>query len=182
LRHLPLHQAEPQPRALISRASLKHDVSAPQRSPMDGAEISPSQLPQQEAVSHSENQKDQQEDSVGVKAALALLKAYKAAISPLLPPSCRFLPTCSGNRQGWCCGGGSGQNCSVLLCHSHAMQLKDAVLRSPAVYAMEAFQQHGVSKGFVLTAWRLLRCTPWGNSGYDPVCWPPPGLEAIFKA
>jgi len=24
-----------------------------------------------------------------------LLKAYKVAISPLLPPSCRFTPTCS---------------------------------------------------------------------------------------
>ncbi|HEX8707782.1 MAG TPA: membrane protein insertion efficiency factor YidD [Pyrinomonadaceae bacterium] len=24
-----------------------------------------------------------------------LLKFYKAAISPLLPPSCRFVPTCS---------------------------------------------------------------------------------------
>lgn len=46
---------------------------------------------------------------------------------------------------------------------------------------MEAFQRYGVGKGFVLTAWRLLRCTPWGNSGYDPVRWPPAGLEAIFK-
>lgn len=27
--------------------------------------------------------------------ALALLRAYKFAISPLLPPSCRFTPTCS---------------------------------------------------------------------------------------
>jgi len=26
---------------------------------------------------------------------LALLRAYKAYISPLLPPACRFLPTCS---------------------------------------------------------------------------------------
>ena len=31
-----------------------------------------------------------------VKSALiALLKLYKAGISPLLPPSCRFVPTCS---------------------------------------------------------------------------------------
>lgn len=27
--------------------------------------------------------------------ALFLLRAYKLAISPLLPPSCRFTPTCS---------------------------------------------------------------------------------------
>ncbi len=26
---------------------------------------------------------------------LLLLRFYKAAISPLLPPSCRFIPTCS---------------------------------------------------------------------------------------
>jgi len=45
---------------------------------------------------------------------------------------------------------------------------------------MDAFQKYGVSKGFVLTAWRLLRCAPWGNRGYDPVRWPPPGLEPLF--
>ncbi len=26
---------------------------------------------------------------------VALLKIYKAAVSPLLPPSCRFVPSCS---------------------------------------------------------------------------------------
>ena len=26
---------------------------------------------------------------------ISLLKIYKAALSPLLPPSCRFVPTCS---------------------------------------------------------------------------------------
>ncbi|MEA2175442.1 MAG: uncharacterized protein QOD00_3034 [Blastocatellia bacterium] len=26
---------------------------------------------------------------------VSMLKLYKAAISPLLPPSCRFVPTCS---------------------------------------------------------------------------------------
>ncbi|MEP6911116.1 MAG: membrane protein insertion efficiency factor YidD [bacterium] len=26
---------------------------------------------------------------------VSLLKAYKVVISPLLPPSCRFVPTCS---------------------------------------------------------------------------------------
>lgn len=29
------------------------------------------------------------------RAALAMLRFYKRAISPLLPPSCRFQPTCS---------------------------------------------------------------------------------------
>ena len=29
------------------------------------------------------------------KAAIAVLRGYKWAISPLLPPSCRYVPTCS---------------------------------------------------------------------------------------
>lgn len=41
-------------------------------------------------------------------------------------------------------------------------------------YAAEAYKKHGVAKGTVLTAWRLLRCTPFGGAGYDPVMWPPP--------
>ncbi len=36
-------------------------------------------------------------------------------------------------------------------------------------YALEAFRRHGVFKGFYLTARRILRCHPWGGSGYDPV-------------
>ncbi|KAL4452362.1 hypothetical protein ABPG75_008024 [Micractinium tetrahymenae] len=88
-------------------------------------------------------EREQQQQSAGVAAALAMLRFYKSAISPLLPPACRFLPTCS-------------------------------------VYAMEAYQRYGVGKGTVLTAWRLLRCAPWGNRGYDPVRWPPPGLEFAF--
>ncbi|MDR2936204.1 MAG: membrane protein insertion efficiency factor YidD [Rikenellaceae bacterium] len=36
-------------------------------------------------------------------------------------------------------------------------------------YAVEAFRKHGVSRGFCLTAKRLLSCHPWGGSGYDPV-------------
>lgn len=72
--------------------------------------------------------------------ALSMLRFYKTAISPILPPSCRFVPTCSS-------------------------------------YAMEAYTEYGVGKGTIMTAWRLLRCTPWGDSGYDPAVWPPRGLE-----
>jgi putative membrane protein insertion efficiency factor len=36
-------------------------------------------------------------------------------------------------------------------------------------YAIEAFRSHGLFRGFILTAGRLLRCHPWGGSGYDPV-------------
>ena len=86
---------------------------------------------------------DCEEDSLGVRAALAMLGFYRNIISPLLPSSCRYLPTCSE-------------------------------------YSKEAYREFGVSKGTVLTAWRLLRCNPWGGRGYDPPRWPPPGLEKTF--
>lgn len=60
------------------------------------------------------------------------IRLYRACISPLLPPSCRFTPTCSQ-------------------------------------YAIEALRKHGPLRGLWLTVRRLLRCHPWGGSGYDPV-------------
>ena len=36
-------------------------------------------------------------------------------------------------------------------------------------YAVEAFQKRGFWVGSILTAWRLLRCQPFGKSGFDPV-------------
>lgn len=36
-------------------------------------------------------------------------------------------------------------------------------------YAIEAIQKHGPFKGLYLAIKRLLRCHPWGGSGYDPV-------------
>lgn len=35
-------------------------------------------------------------------------------------------------------------------------------------YAMEAISIHGSFKGVLLGAWRILRCNPFGKSGYDP--------------
>mmetsp|Transcript_15036 Transcript_15036/g.33971 ORF Transcript_15036/g.33971 Transcript_15036/m.33971 type:complete len:216 (+) Transcript_15036:192-839(+) len=61
---------------------------------------------------------------------------YKKWISPLLPPACRFLPTCSQ-------------------------------------YGVQAIEKYGPTKGVILTAWRLARCTPLGGRGYDPPIWPP---------
>lgn len=42
-----------------------------------------------------------------------------------------------------------------------------------SAYAMEALEKHGGIKGTWLTMRRLLRCHPFGSSGYDPV----PGTE-----
>ena len=36
-------------------------------------------------------------------------------------------------------------------------------------YAKLSFEKFGVIRGFYLSVKRILRCNPWGNSGYDPV-------------
>lgn len=36
-------------------------------------------------------------------------------------------------------------------------------------YARQALLKHGPIKGMILAVWRILRCNPWGGSGYDPV-------------
>lgn len=43
-------------------------------------------------------------------------------------------------------------------------------------YAVQAIARHGVSRGFVLAVWRLLRCNPWSDGGYDPV-----EAQRVFK-
>ena len=58
--------------------------------------------------------------------------AYRACISPILPPTCRYTPTCSA-------------------------------------YMVEAVMKYGIFRGGWLGIKRLLRCHPWGGSGYDPV-------------
>ena len=37
----------------------------------------------------------------------------------------------------------------------------------------KAIQEFGTTRGCVLIAWRLLRCSPVGGKGYDPPKWPP---------
>ena len=36
-------------------------------------------------------------------------------------------------------------------------------------YAIEAIEKRGVFVGIFLAVKRLLRCNPWGGSGFDPV-------------
>jgi putative membrane protein insertion efficiency factor len=68
-----------------------------------------------------------------------LIRAYQLLLSPLLGPTCRYLPSCSD-------------------------------------YAAQAIQRHGALAGLWLALRRLLRCHPWGGSGYDPV---PPARRPV---
>lgn len=38
-----------------------------------------------------------------------------------------------------------------------------------SAYALEALRKYGPFKGGYLALRRILRCHPWGGSGYDPV-------------
>ncbi|MFZ0762165.1 MAG: membrane protein insertion efficiency factor YidD [Candidatus Sulfotelmatobacter sp.] len=65
---------------------------------------------------------------------LQLLRAYKWAISPLLPPACRFVPTCSEyameavERYGAWRGGWMGLT-RVLRCHPFGRAGYDPVVK-----------------------------------------------------
>jgi len=69
---------------------------------------------------------------------LSMLTAYKKYVSPCLPSSCRYYPTCSE-------------------------------------YMYQAVCKHGVLRGLGLGIFRLLRCNPFVNGGYDPV----PGCDVL---
>ena len=64
--------------------------------------------------------------------ALAAIRFYQRHISPGLPRSCRFEPTCSR-------------------------------------YAYGAIEQYGAVRGIAMGAWRIMRCNPLNDGGYDPV-------------
>jgi uncharacterized protein len=43
-------------------------------------------------------------------------------------------------------------------------------------YAIEAIRAYGILRGVVLAAWRVLRCNPLSDGGYDPV-----DAQRVFK-
>jgi putative membrane protein insertion efficiency factor len=61
-----------------------------------------------------------------------IARAWQLGPSRVLPPSCRYAPSCSA-------------------------------------YAIQAITKYGAIKGSWLAGKRLMRCHPWGGSGYDPV-------------
>lgn len=36
-------------------------------------------------------------------------------------------------------------------------------------YAVQAIEEFGILRGLVLASWRLLRCNPFSDGGFDPV-------------
>jgi putative membrane protein insertion efficiency factor len=38
-----------------------------------------------------------------------------------------------------------------------------------SAYAVEAVERFGVTRGFLLASWRILRCNPFSHGGFDPV-------------
>lgn len=38
-------------------------------------------------------------------------------------------------------------------------------------YAVEAIERFGALKGTKMAVWRILRCNPFSEGGYDPVPW-----------
>ncbi|AXE40284.1 membrane protein insertion efficiency factor YidD [Acidipropionibacterium virtanenii] len=48
---------------------------------------------------------------------------------------------------------------------------------SCSAYGLRALQVHGVLRATPMIVWRLLRCNPWSNGGYDPVPGTPEAVE-----
>ncbi len=63
---------------------------------------------------------------------LGIIKLYRLTLSKILPPCCRFYPSCSE-------------------------------------YALGAIRRFGAVKGGYLALWRIIRCNPYSEGGYDPV-------------
>jgi putative membrane protein insertion efficiency factor len=62
---------------------------------------------------------------------IGMVYAYRALIRPLLPPLCRFEPSCSE-------------------------------------YMIQAVKKYGPLSGACRGAWRICRCNPFCQGGYDP--------------
>jgi len=79
------------------------------------------------------------------RAFMAAIRVYQRTLSPDHGPLRRFFP------YGYC------------RFHPSCSQ-----------YGHDAYRLHGVARGSVLTAWRILRCNPFNEGGEDPVPEPQP--------
>lgn len=141
-------------------------------------------------------------ETVGVRIALAVLNFYKREISPLIPPSCRFVPTCSeygmeaykrfGVPKGTVLTAWRLLNCNplgaVLL-----PRMDHIVIDSQGCSFQFSAVLVAVGLPTAMQPWRSGQRWCWHaperricrhagrKPGYDPVQWPPPGLGWIFK-
>ena len=63
---------------------------------------------------------------------IVFIKLYQNFVSPILPSTCRYSPTCSE-------------------------------------YSKQSLIKFGLIKGSIVSIKRIIKCNPWGGSGYDPV-------------
>ncbi|MFW6457444.1 MAG: membrane protein insertion efficiency factor YidD [Planctomycetota bacterium] len=63
---------------------------------------------------------------------IGIVRGYQTFISPLMPRTCRFYPSCSQ-------------------------------------YMIDALRRRGPIIGLCLGIWRVIRCNPLSEGGYDPV-------------
>ena len=65
----------------------------------------------------------------------------------------------------------------LVIAYQRAMEGRPSPCRftpSCSSYALEALEAHGTRRGLWLAVRRLLRCRPFGPSGWDPVPLPHP--------
>ena len=82
---------------------------------------------------------------------LFLLRGYKWALSPLLPPACRYVPTCSDYAMEAvdCYGvfrGGLMAMGRVLRCHPFVRGGYDPVVKSTDMDSVTKLKDYGVTK------------------------------------
>jgi uncharacterized protein len=89
-------------------------------------------------------------------ATLQLLRAYKWAVSPLFPPACRYVPTCSEyateaiERYGVLCGTWMGL-ARLLRCHPFARGGYDPVVsKAHAVTGEDVTGEHELGRPLLL--------------------------------
>ena len=85
--------------------------------------------------------------AVARNAVLVLLRGYKVVVSPLLPPSCRYVPTCSEyameavERYGALRGSWMAVT-RLLRCHPFAKGGYDPVVRAPGMHVASGGSTH----------------------------------------
>ncbi|KAL1330768.1 hypothetical protein HN51_048019 [Arachis hypogaea] len=94
-----LQLRNPNPNSLRIEATNRHALilrlPSSSRAPRHNCTPTVRAFDEQDSNSETETLPDAAVNNLGVKAALSMLRFYKREISPILPKSCRYIPTCS---------------------------------------------------------------------------------------